>query len=552
MISERDEQQARLLEEYCQALMTDPSSPSPAGLEAELARASHQLRQQLRAPLPSARFAAALQTQLEAESAAPTVSEAETLPPAKIVPRPVRVARSTLGWLAAAALIVLAVAGALYVASDLASRAERQSLPVQPEAHTAAEIIARAKAMYKSDAIKSFELTEVFTPSGDTKPWKTTHIFYQAPDRSREENSDSTIKIDDGTTVWNYAPPRSADYGGDVSFYSHDLALRQMDGTIPTYVETLNYTIYKLTDCYQPTLVGEDVVAGRPTYVLDMGVEIPRCNSVNGNPYDNSRLWIDHDSYFILKDVPDKNRTLPGASIEITNIRYNPPLATDLFTFVMPKGVNFNGGWVTIPKGTNFNGGSVTSGVTDDEFRAQTAKIIGATGFTTYLPGYLPSYLPGLLQEKLQAEGLSYYVWAGQLGITYSQPRYQPHPPVPGTYIAYPTTLRLYMQQATPTHIASETKDLRKIVLGGGDAWTECGQMLTGSLCDPNSTMIVVIRGDTIISVVGSGIPMDELAKVVASLTPLPAAPPSGPAFPTMPPAPTQPPLPTEPDGTMP
>jgi len=536
MISERDEQQARLLEEYCQALMTDLSSPPPAGLEAELARASQQLRQQMRAPLPSARFAATLQAQLEAESAATAAaSEAEALPTLKPAPRPVRVVRSTVGWLAAAALIVLMVAGALYVASDLASRAERQSLPVQPEAHTAAEIIARAKAMYQSDAIKSFELTQVFTPTGAPMPWKPTHAFYQAPNRIREENSDSTVTIDDGTTTWRVTPPRSADYGGDVSIYNHDLSFTTGDKTVSNYIQWLNYDMYKLADCYQPTLVGEDVVAGRPAYVLDLGVPLVPCASSPMPFYGRHLLWIDHDSYFVLKNIPYHNAKADEVASEVTSIQYNLPLSSHLFSFVMPKGVNF----------TDFSSWNATS---DPQFQTRLAQAVGAIGFTTYLPSYLP--------DKLQANGFIYYVWAGELSLTYSNRAIPDRPTIfgyqtmPTDYI--PSLVRLTMWQATPGQVASTTKNLHKIAIKGGDAWAGCSTLVGTSNCIGGWQEVVVIRGNTLVEVTGNGVSVDVLTKVAASLTPLPPAPASGSAFPTMPPAPTQPPLPTEPDGTMP
>ncbi len=563
MISERDAQQAELLEEYCQALVADSASLPPAGLEPELARTSRRLRQQLRAPLPSVHFAAALQAQLEQESAMTFASEAEVLPPVKPAPRPLRVARVTVGWLAAAALIVLSVASALYVASDLASRAQRQSLPVQPEAHSAAEIIARAKAMYQSDAIKSFELTEVFTTTGDNKLWKTNHIFYQAPGRSREENSDSTIKIDDGATVWNYAPPGSADYGGDVSFSSHDFALIQMNGTILTYIASLNSTIYQLSNCYQPTLIGEDVVAGRPTYVLDTGVEISRCNSANGNPYDNIRLWLDHDSYFILKIAPEKNSSLQQVVSEVASVQYNLPLATDLFTFVMPKGVNFRGGWVTISQGAgNFGGQYITpvsrqyiTPISNDEFRAKAAKLVGVISFTTYLPAYLP--------KQMQINYFSYRAWTGEMDITYVTSSTYSYPPVPdrlGYFDTNPPALvQLTMRQATKEVISDTTKGLQHIVINGESGWvsadgeqSNCNTPGSASACVLQRLEVVIVRGGTIITAYGERISLDDVTKIAASLTPLQPSPPAGPAFPTMPVPPTAPPLPTEPDGSMP
>ncbi|PZR95145.1 MAG: hypothetical protein DLM69_11825 [Candidatus Chloroheliales bacterium] len=543
MISERDEQQARLLEEYCQALMTDPSSPPPAGLEAELARVSQQLRQQMRAPLPSAHFAAALQAQLEAESAAPVAtSEAEVLSTPKPAPRPVRIVRSTVSWLAAAALIVLAVAGALYVASDLASHAERQSLPVQPEAHTAAEIIARAKAMYQSDAIKSFELTQVFTPTGQATPWKSQHIFYQTPSRTRIENSDSTIVIDDGTNVWNFAPPRTSNYGGEVTVNGHDATWQdRSNGTTPNYIQQLNYDIYKLPDCYQPTLVGNAVVAGRPTYVLDMDspVDTPCARITPVSLFGRHLLWIDHDSYFVLKSIPYKSNKPNDVISEVTNVHYNLPLATNLFNFVIPKGV-------TVDDYRPMNTAS------DDQFRAQAAEELGVISFTTYLPGYLP--------DKLQADNLQYNAEAGMLSIYYRK-RLQSYPSpswdysIPGEYGITTTklvSLRLTMWQATPDQVASETKNLHKVVISGEDVWVGCSTLVGTSDCIGGWQEVAVIRGDTLIGFTSSGISVGDLTKVAASLTPLPSAPAKGPAFPTMPPAPTQPPLPTAPDGTMP
>jgi len=102
--------------------------------------------------------------------------------------------------------------------------------------------------------------------------------------------------------------------------------------------------------CYQPTLVGEDVVAGRAAYIIDLGPEqCPAATVTTGgrnattdpalpDQQRRQRVWIDKQTFFWLKG---EQRTLDGTVIrrsEVTQIEYNVPIAQDVFTFVPSPG----------------------------------------------------------------------------------------------------------------------------------------------------------------------------------------------------------------------
>lgn len=523
MSSERDEQQATLLEEYAETLMGQRDSQPPAELEAGIAETTRQVRESMRAPLPSARFIAALQEQLEQEAASTSPAPATApLPMRKRQARPIRLLTSAFSRLAAAALLVLAVAGALYVASDLANKAQHANLPQQPDLHSADEIIAHAKAMYQSDTIKSFEATQVSMFSNENQLHDKWRFYYQAPDLWRSANT-YEMEIDNGKAVWGYSAPISANYGGDVTVSTHDNTFNHLMPAINNYIERFNNAIFDINGCYNPTLIGTDSVAGRPTYILDLGEPLSGCTNIGLTAYGKQVLWLDHDSFFVLKDELYYRQENGKFTSLVTEVQYNVALPSNLFTFVMPKNVNITD-----------NRGAATS----DDFRAQTAEMASAISFTTYLPAYLP--------ESVKASNLRYSTKSGQLDINYSQPETMtPNPQPPeGLIIGQPYSLAkqltIMMRQATVGIANEETKGLPSITINGKQLWVS---KRDGAGCtDPGTTTIciaqqkvIAIFGNTLVEVYGDGFTDDELEQVAASLHPITPKLASGPAFPTLP-----------------
>ncbi len=89
--------------------------------------------------------------------------------------------------------------------------------------------------------------------------------------------------------------------------------------------------------CYTPRITGEETVAGRRVFVLDLGMY--RCTAAN-TPEDLKAIhhihWIDAETYFILKTVQTSG-TGAALTIETTAIEYNPALPPAVFAFPRPQ-----------------------------------------------------------------------------------------------------------------------------------------------------------------------------------------------------------------------
>ncbi len=89
--------------------------------------------------------------------------------------------------------------------------------------------------------------------------------------------------------------------------------------------------------CYTPRITGEEIIAGRRTFVLDLGIY--RCTRPD-TPEDLKALhhtyWIDAETYFILKTVQTIGNG-PPLTIETTAIAYNPALPPAVFAFPQPQ-----------------------------------------------------------------------------------------------------------------------------------------------------------------------------------------------------------------------
>lgn len=236
----RDEQQAKLLYEYAAALRDDPDQPPAIALAPELAATTRRAAAALHVPPLSADFVALLQQRLEGEVAAtnpPADQPAPLLQPRRSVP-----SRAS-GWLAAAGLIVLLVAGGLWFATSVPPRggvkpqAQAEpatptavpTLPPLPEPQTAAEVISRANTIPTSGRLRSFHLQRsvVQYERGAGSPYVTAssniqnadqrEVWYEYPQRWRVETRDlreesgqlqaepvRSVQVSDGRREWGY------------------------------------------------------------------------------------------------------------------------------------------------------------------------------------------------------------------------------------------------------------------------------------------------------------------------------------------------------------
>lgn len=193
--------------------------------------------------------------------------------------------------------------------------------------------------------IQSFILTRT---SVTTYTMNTTHarsqIWYHAPNQWRIEHTASTIPyagvdsgmqttITDGTTTWRY--DQSTNHL-QISHTEPDQFRLKNDAL---YAANNSYTPFQHEPtCYTPTVLGEERIAQRDTYVVRMGATTCPSNSASifNGP---TTIWVDKETFFILKTVVwDMAETHPVYTMEVTDIQYNSNLDLTLFTYTPQPG----------------------------------------------------------------------------------------------------------------------------------------------------------------------------------------------------------------------
>jgi len=206
--------------------------------------------------------------------------------------------------------------------------------------------------------VPSFVLTETTVSQrldalgvaiGETRD--ETQRWYQAPDRWRTETMDTYTPrtpasdqasrtawtlVSDGATLWRAQ-------GNDVQINRADarqdgvadLRYRNQYGQSATNLDSL---LAAARSCSTPTVQGDESVAGRAAYVIDLGPTT--CPSADG-AQDNGkrRLWVDRETFFTLKDVTYATRDNQViATREVTSVQYNAPIDPARFTYTPPPG----------------------------------------------------------------------------------------------------------------------------------------------------------------------------------------------------------------------
>ncbi len=165
----------------------------------------------------------------------------------------------------------------------------------------------------------------------------TAEVWEMAPNMFRAEVLESSqpetegmIMVSDGQQGWFYDPAHNQVMIGDVS---------ELETPLPQeMLSELQGVIQEVLDVTDAKLVGEDTIIGRETYKLTLTPKEDAGRDVfpgNGTP----TLWVDKDQWIVLKAEYVADAFGQG-SIEVQSFDLNPGLNSDLFTFVVPEGVN--------------------------------------------------------------------------------------------------------------------------------------------------------------------------------------------------------------------
>ncbi|PZS06024.1 MAG: hypothetical protein DLM69_00495 [Candidatus Chloroheliales bacterium] len=332
------QQQARLLEEYCDALAHNLQALPPAELDAKMVSLAQRLYQQAEAAEPPSTFAWRLEQRLAASSAPANLASADQA--AAVSPTPPR--RFPLqSWLmprlATTAMLALLVIGAALLAGILSGRNPQYAgsgngASASPTAQLPSieQIAGYAKKTMESDQIRSFALTET-----------ERTILFQSPNRWRIESKGAgsastqappdkqqTIEVSDGVTLSSYDSTSNVAYVGLVA------ALNNVKGSQHPLEGVLgdNDSLRWLSDgCYHPSVSGVDTVAGRPVYVINLG----RYTCLALTTSFARVVWVDQQTYFVLRII-----TTDGIT-EATDVQYNQPIDNSVFTYTPPPGATF-------------------------------------------------------------------------------------------------------------------------------------------------------------------------------------------------------------------
>jgi outer membrane lipoprotein-sorting protein len=234
----------------------------------------------------------------------------------------------------------------------------------QRDAASAEEILQQAAIVAKEPAaagIQSYVLTRtqtVILPGGYPPSYEgeteTSHsgavIYFQAPNFRRGENPEdpSVLSVRDGTYSWLYFREYNMIHVSMADEEPEELSALYL--AIAPYaipMDRFGEVLDELMECYTPALEGNDTVAGRETWVIDLG-DGRAClpPKPEGEPYVpfTIKVWIDQETHYILKTVMYRGEEQePISTTEVTDIRFNVPLDSDLFTFTPPPGAEIQG-----------------------------------------------------------------------------------------------------------------------------------------------------------------------------------------------------------------
>jgi len=384
------EHPAELLDQYWAALRKDPTARKPTGLDERIATLTAELQHDMAAPEPDAAFADELRRRLDSHA----IELERTQRRGRTVGRtwkPALVPIPRLGWqlagLAAAALILV---GLLTIGPWLSKPQAVSASVVLEKAHAASVELA-------ASGVHSFALTEVTTTSGRNRlapqggeTRSEQRVWYQAPNELRIEQrytelpgqppeDEPRVMVSDGQTTWSYEPAQKFAEDSSGQLDATGLGGSGAGAMAPFGGEDLAQVLDSARTCGQPKVRGEERIAGRTTWVVDLGPN--RCPGASaGSTNGSETVWIDKDSYFVLKRVARSDDGTIVLSAEVMHIEYNHDLPSDTFTFSPPPGAQVQD---NRPK----------PAPSDSEFQQQMARIAAEADFPVFVPSSPPDGL---------------------------------------------------------------------------------------------------------------------------------------------------------------
>jgi outer membrane lipoprotein-sorting protein len=202
---------------------------------------------------------------------------------------------------------------------------------------TAQEIVERVKAVEAStkDAHALLEI-EIRDPSRDiamlVEVWESENRFRaELLESSSDEATAGSIIVNDGQQVWIYDPAQNTVLVGDAG-------ADQPAGPLSSprdMVQMVDEAIQWVLDRSEVKLVGEEEVAGAPTYKLSFapreGQDLPFAAASEGT------LWVDQERWIVLQAQLEVEG-VAESSMRVRSFELNPGIPDEVFTFDVPAG----------------------------------------------------------------------------------------------------------------------------------------------------------------------------------------------------------------------
>lgn len=481
------EQMANLIEQYWQALESKPNAAPPQGLDSQTIQTLLKLRRNLVSSDPDPEFVSSLRTRLAGQAAAPISSPSPRQNAAPL--RFFTIRRWSFISIAGAVILGL-LALSLWI--------------TRPQPASAQQLLDKARTAagdLLSVGVKSFAMTQMSSDLfvddpqaapkgyslGETKTWYNGPTVWRLESHFTAPNQPSTssITVSDGTSQWEFNQNDNS-----VSIQSAD------PRSFPSpSVLSLDLLQQDMSNCYDPKVVGEETIAGRAAYELDLGPAKCRSASMPQLNGDHA-VWLDKETFFILKsEIRAVNSDQITSALQVTDIKYNLELPGDLFTFTPPQDARVDD---TRPQ----------PALGDREFQSQLTALAQRAGF----PAFAPSFLP----NELQPRAPRFNEIENQIELAYT-----PADQVTSNTPADTYGVQIYEKLADYDLVRNWTDGAEPLDLDGTQVWVRRGDFDANAGLGSNSAVLVV-RDGTLISVSSFPIKPDQLIEIAKSLQPIP------------------------------
>lgn len=492
----RDEQMADLLEQYLNALDSNPHAEQPPDLDPQLLEVAHKMDTHFNARAPSPEFVASLREQLGREAA--IIHDSKRKRGRGFF------ALSRWSYVGIGAAVVLALGALILYAT-------------RPTPASADMVLTRASSVANNLAasgVRTFQLeseSEQIIVGDAQQPIagisnNTTKMAYLSPTRWRVQGTTTangetleTLAVSDGATLWTYD--------------AYDkIALADVatgEGLPLPNVGSLDLLREDWSNCYSPQIVGEEEVAGRPAYRVDLGEN--KCRSASLFMFDGTRtLWIDKETFFVLRDIflgKDGKQNL--GTYTVRNIEYNVELPDSLFEYTPPPGAR-----VTDNRPKPAPGAA--------EFQAQLAALARSADYPVFAPATLSD---GLVPRVPQLDALE-----NDIKLEYV-------PPDEASTNTMADSHGVIIRERLGDYdtLRNWTDGSERIDVDGNIGWVRRGDF------DPNlntgaNSAVVLVRDGTLISISSFGVSPESLIEIAKKLEPVPGghAPMPNPTPPTL------------------